>query len=481
MDYRSRVSKLSWRFVVLLSVCACASESASETSDPTTGSGTEPVAALADSAGGAGASATPTAAGSVGSMTSTQAAGAGGAAGTGTVGAAGAAGFVGDAGISSADEDDAGREDAGAPDAQAPSEAPDASAPETPSDDGLGAKPPFAATGMPIMAPERTWTWVPFADAVCRSGSPAGLSVNLNPASKRVMIYLEGGGACFDAQTCGSNPDAVGSQNPGAGGVFDRARADNPVADWNFVYVPYCTGDVHMGAQRDGQVAGVSGTQQFVGRLNITAFLQRLVPTFGDAEQVLLTGISAGGFGAASNAAYVQWAFGDVPVTLVDDSGPTFSADYMPKCLTDLYVQTWGLEGSILDDCGSGCSADADYSTQFLDYTMMRAGDNPGGLIESDEDTVIRGFFGVGTNNGADDCMGVLLLTPMSSADFLAGLLDYREHVKANAKMSTFYPSSTQHTWLGGNGFYTGQAGGVRLVDWFRSVLAGEPAIHAGH
>jgi len=112
---------------------------------------------------------------------------------------------------------------------------------------------------------------------------------------------------------------------------------------------------------------------------------------------------------------------------------------------------------------------------------MTRAGDRPGGLIESDQDSVIRGFFGIGTNNGADDCMGVLLLTSMAADDFLAGLLDYRERVKMHPKMSTFYPSSTQHTWLGGDSFYTGQAGGVTLVEWFKNVLEGKPAIHAGH
>ena len=40
---------------------------------------------------------------------------------------------------------------------------------------------------------------------------------------------------------------------------------------------------------------------------------------------------------------------------------------------------------------------------------------------------MIRGFFGIGTNNGANDCMGVLLLTPKTSPDFLAGLLEYRD------------------------------------------------------
>jgi hypothetical protein len=472
MDYRFRVFNLSSGILCgLLGLAACGTEAGSAENNTVGGTTAPPMTGGAGTTGGAGS-------GSAGKP-----AGAGGATGASGTGAA-AAGGNANTGMTTpvagqpapSDDDDAGVRDAG-PTGTDPENPPTTE----PTDDGLGAKPPFAATGMPIMAPERTWTWVPFADAFCRSGSPAGISVNLSASSKKVMIYLEGGGACFDAQTCGSNPDAVGSQNPGGGGVFDRARTENPVQDWNYVYVPYCTGDVHMGAQKDGTVAGVTGPQQFVGRNNLTAFLQRLVPTFADAEQVLLTGVSAGGFGAASNAAYVQWAFADVPLTLVDDSGPTFSQEFMPKCLTDLYVKTWGLQGSILDDCGSGCSADADYSTQFLDYTIMRAGDQAGGLIESDEDTVIRGFFGIGTNNGADDCMGVLLLTPMASDVFLGGLLDYRQRVMGQGRMSTFYPTSTQHTWLGGDSFYTGQAGGVSMVDWFRNVLENKPAIHAGH
>ena len=31
------------------------------------------------------------------------------------------------------------------------------------------------------------------------------------------------------------------------GGIFDFARADNPFADYCFIYVPLCTGDVHLG------------------------------------------------------------------------------------------------------------------------------------------------------------------------------------------------------------------------------------------
>jgi hypothetical protein len=393
-----------------------------------------------------------------------------GSGGTGTAGAAGSAAGSVAAGAGAAGTGSAGMGAAGMAGAAGGGDV-----------DGLGAKPPFMATGMPIMAPDKMWTWVPFSDTKCRGGTPAGISVNLNSASKRVMIYLEGGGACFDSQTCGSNPDTVSSQNPGSAGIFARTRTENPVKDWNYVYVPYCTGDVHMGAKDDGQVEGVTGTQHFMGRANLTAFLHRVIPTFPNPEKVLLTGVSAGGFGASSNAAFVQYAFGSNPVTVIDDSGPTFSNKYLPTCLTQTYAKTWGLEQSILEDCGSACSADADYSVQFLDYSAKRSEGRFNGLIESDQDSIIRGFFGIGTNNGANDCMGVLLVTSMSADDFLAGLLEYRERVKPYAGFSTFYPSSTQHTWLGADGLYTAMAGSVTLVDWVQGIIDGKPAMHAGH
>jgi hypothetical protein len=153
----------------------------------------------------------------------------------------------------------------------------------------------------------------------------------------------------------------------------------------------------------------------------------------------------------------------------------------LPSCLTKKYAQTWGLAKSILADCGSACSADADYSVQFLEYSAKRSKDRFNGLIEADGDGTIRAFLGIGTNNGADDCQGNLLLTPMAASDFLAGLLDYRKRVQQYPGFSTFYPTSTSHTWLGGEAFYTITAGNTKLVDWFKAILEGKPALHAGH
>ena len=119
----------------------------------------------------------------------------------------------------------------------------------------------------------------------------------------------------------------------GGAGVFDRTDAKNPMADWNFVYVPFCTGDVHAGDKTNATVSGVTGPQQFVGYVNMTRYLARIVPTFPGLTKVLLTGVSAGGFGAAANYPQTARAFGSVPVYDLDDSGPPMEDPYAAKCL----------------------------------------------------------------------------------------------------------------------------------------------------
>ena len=54
-------------------------------------------------------------------------------------------------------------------------------------------------------------------------------------------------------------------------GVLDGDDADNPFADWNKVFVPYCSGDNFTGAAVDG--TGFGGRTQ-VGYLNVRLFLE---------------------------------------------------------------------------------------------------------------------------------------------------------------------------------------------------------------
>ncbi|MEO1174995.1 MAG: pectin acetylesterase-family hydrolase, partial [Myxococcota bacterium] len=86
--------------------------------------------------------------------------------------------------------------------------------------------------------------------AKCRDGSDTGFLLRLGEDASEWLIYLEGGGACFNSVTCLANPNSFGAEDVAATvpglefGVFDRRDTVSPVAGWNAVYVPYCTGDV---------------------------------------------------------------------------------------------------------------------------------------------------------------------------------------------------------------------------------------------
>ena len=258
---------------------------------------------------------------------------------------------------------------------------------------------PDAAVNMPdagrpvIEAPDDTWTWVSFPDSRCMDNSPTGIGVNFHSASDKVMIYLEGGGACFNAFTCSSvaHQDGFDGVNLadfatqyGNRGVFSRSDTDNPFADWNWVFVPYCTGDIHAG----NAPSGFGGRVQ-VGYANMGFYLERLVPTFAQASHVVLTGSSAGGFGAAYNYDRVQQAFGSVPVELLDDSGPTMSENYLTPCLQDLVRAAWNLDATLPRDCPN-CTTEAGGLINLATFVADKYPQRRFGLISSLGDSTIR-------------------------------------------------------------------------------------------
>lgn len=186
------------------------------------------------------------------------------------------------------------------------------------------------------------------------------------------------------------------------------------------------------------------------------------MPTFPDVEKVLLTGISAGGFGASGNAVLVQRAFKGTRVNLIDDSGPPMSSKVMPECLQQKWRDTWGLKDSMLKDCGSACSNPDDFVFDYGQLLARKFDDRAAGLIETVADGTIRGFFGAGLRN----CTGVpIILDSVPEADFKAGLLEFRDAVKGHPRFSIWYPEGTQHTWLGGASLYTGKIGDKNLID----------------
>jgi hypothetical protein len=320
-----------------------------------------------------------------------------------------------------------------------------------------------------IEAPALTWTYIEVPGTTCIDGTPSGFSVNLNPDSDQVFIYLEGGGACFNGY-CDSLFTWSGN-TPGASGVFDRDSAENPVRDWNMVYVPYCSGDIYAG---DNEVMLGGAMRYFHGYSNFTAFLQRWVPAFG-ASQVVLSGSSAGGFGASVNLPQTQDAFGATPVTLIDDSGPPLSSEIFPPCLQGTFRDVWGLDGTLIKECGDDCDQPDDYVLDYLDHVRDRFPDMKGGVFSSMQDSTMRLFAGYGWYGGYNQCGE--LPSQLTGPVYQQGLEDLRQHITDGGPgFGTYFVPGSGHTILRSNGFYDTNAGATSPADWLGATIAGEPA-----
>jgi hypothetical protein len=312
-------------------------------------------------------------------------------------------------------------------------------------------------------AAQKKWTYFAIEGTVCRDGSPAGIAINPVAGSKKLMVYLEGGGACFNAATCSKNPSKVSSKGA-SNGIFDRANAANPVGDWNFVFVPYCTGDVHVGANPNGTVPLVDGTQKFVGYTNTGRFLKTLAATFKGTTRVLLTGSSAGGFGAAGNYGQAVREFPGVPVNLVDDSGPLLRSPVLATCLQSQWRTLWSLDKTVVAECGADCQGQSDVLIQISKHWAKANSNFAQGLISSTADTVIRQMIGFGEAN----CTSY---QSVSADAFATGVLDLRSQHAAYSNFGVYAVPGSTHTFVEKPTFYSTTAGSKSLAAWVGDIV----------
>jgi cysteine-rich repeat protein len=327
-------------------------------------------------------------------------------------------------------------------------------------------------TAVEPLAPEpMAWRYFEIPGTKCFDGTPAGFSVNYNPAATKLVIYLEGGGACFNSYC--ESLFTRGPNEPTNGGIFDRVNAANPLKDWTWVYVPYCSGDVYAG-QAETMLGGK--LRHFYGYSNITSFLERIVPSFA-VDQVLLTGSSAGGFGAAVNFAQTQRAFGSVPVVMVDDSGPPMSADVFPPCLQSLWRTVWGLDKTVLAECGSDCRDPDKFVGDTFEHVRKEFPDMRGGLFSSVADQTIRAFAGYGWAGGYNMCKEIP--NAVTATVYQSGLTELRTRVMAAPGYGTYYITGSSHTILRTGSFYTTKIGETTIPQWIVGTLAGNSS-HVG-
>lgn len=136
--------------------------------------------------------------------------------------------------------------------------------------------------------------------AVCNDGSAAAYYFKDNNNTKLWVVYLGGGGWCYDYESCAerdrTHPELMSSSNFSAAlgktGIFAASSALSPLFTANKVFIPYCSSDAFMG---DGKYLD----WDFRGARIVRAVIEDLVSKgLGEGAMLIFGGGSSGGRGA---------------------------------------------------------------------------------------------------------------------------------------------------------------------------------------
>jgi len=205
----------------------------------------------------------------------------------------------------------------------------------------------------------RSWTEMTLPGTVCGNNTQYRFYVHENAANdpENVLVYFEGGGACWTYDGCAGLSGVLGAANPngippnymtgleqeyaspivnGADpGLPGRSRTDLFTKDWNIVYLPYCTGDVHVGNKSTTYTDPVTGTTlDYVhnGYNNTQAVISWMDAKWPVMKDLMVSGYSAGGTGTSANYIFIREALKDNMQAgggkgfYLNDSGPLYPA-----------------------------------------------------------------------------------------------------------------------------------------------------------
>ncbi len=312
-------------------------------------------------------------------------------------------------------------------------------------------------------APE--WTEiVPGGDCQCADGADFSFFARDADPTK-VMFFLEGGGACFDPVTCAFTSDPsttydwdIGDDDDPAtmGGIFDFDHPGNPFADYSVVYVPYCTGDIHLGNTTHEFSPELS--VQFKGAVNGAAAVAYLAGNFADAEQVVVVGESAGSAAAPLYSGLISDAMDSPRITVFADGSGAYPDE---PALNAAVGGLWGTMNAVPDWEGTEDMTVEEWSLPGL---WVQAGTHDPDIVMARFD-----FAYDATQSFFAGLVGV-------PADDLLSFIDANEATveAAGVEQWSYTAPGSDHTLVRNDAFYEMEVEGVTLVDWVSALVAGE-------
>jgi hypothetical protein len=304
------------------------------------------------------------------------------------------------------------------------------------------------------------WTSIRPDDCECSDGSPFELWQRPADPTK-VLLYLEGGGACFSAETCSpaspiftKNLDL--GQEPGGNGIFDADNPENPFADYSIVYVPYCTGDAHLGDRINEYTDTL--TISHTGFDNASSGLETVIADYPDVEHLVVAGSSAGSIPVPTFAGVAADALPDAEIVAFGDASGAYPD--LPE-LNARVGSEWGVLANVPDwPANEGLTAEQ-YSFPGL---YVQAGTEHPDITFARFDNAF---------DGVQTFFSGLLDVDVSD---LLGMIDATEDQieAAGVPIASFIAPGGGHTILGSNELYDLEVEEVRLVDFLRALVDGD-------
>ncbi len=304
--------------------------------------------------------------------------------------------------------------------------------------------------------PDAGWTQIPVEGATCARGTPYSFFVHEgNPA--KLMVYFQGGGACWNANSCkpgGPFDSSVEADElERYAGIFDFANPQNPVADYTVVVATYCTGDVHTGAAAQTYRVGETDmTIHFDGFSNARAVLEWVYAHYEQHSQLIVSGSSAGAYGAVFNAPYLLAHYPDAQATVFGDAG----IGVLPAEWDGF--STWGTRTNVaLKDEASVSSAE--FTNQLYTAAAQAFPKASFAQYTSYSDAVQTGFY---------------VLMGGAVEDWVVGLENSFAQLDRLENFRSYVGWGSTHTALATPLFYQMRVGGVDFRDWFAGLIEGE-------
>jgi hypothetical protein len=250
-------------------------------------------------------------------------------------------------------------------------------------------------------------------------------------------------------------------------GIFDVANPNNPVRDYTMVFVPYCTGDAHLGTRTtDYKSRSSGGLREFAvrheGAANTEAVLDWVYANVKNPRVVFVAGSSAGAIPSPVVAAKVARHYPRARVVQLGDG----AGGYHTKAVTPV-LAAWGATDYLHRDNAFRSLDSADVNFETLYTRSGRAAPK------------VR-FAQFNTTEDATQLYFLSLLgvkgTPLPK--LLA--TDLNEVREGTPWFRSYVAPGKVHTILRSNAVYSTKVDGVEFRNWLAALINGDPVENVG-